>query len=83
MRHLIVAGALGIALSGCALGPVSSPPTISYDGYFGGTVVADRGVPISTRYENLCEGRAERWRYGWYRPYGPCTAQYATVRAKY
>lgn len=89
MRHLLVAGVLselmGITLAGCASAPVRDVPTISYDGYFGGPVVADyQYVPISTRYQNLCEGRAERWRYGWYRPYGPCDVVPVTaVRAKY
>jgi hypothetical protein len=83
MRLWIVAAGLAIAVAGCARAPVNAPPTISYDGQFGGTVVADRDTPVSTRYQNLCEGRAGRWRYGAYRPYGDCAAVSPTVRARY
>jgi hypothetical protein len=82
MRTLIVAAGLALALAGCA-GPVHDVATISYDGTFGGPVVADRVPPISTHYQNLCEGPVERWRYGYYRAYGDCASQYAVVRARY
>jgi hypothetical protein len=83
MRALIVAAGLAVAVAGCARAPVNDPPTISYDGHFGGTVVADRVTPVSTRYQNLCEGRAGKWRYGAYRPYGDCASVNPTVRARY
>lgn len=82
MRRLFVAAGLAVTLAGCASGPVRDVATIDYDGHFGGPVVADRHTPISTRYQDLCEGRAGQWRYGSYRPYGECTRG-ATVRAKY
>lgn len=83
MRSLIVAAGLALMLAGCASGPVHDVATISYEGQFGGPVVADRTTPISTRYQNVCEGRPGRWRYGGYRPYGDCAAAPHVVRARY
>lgn len=83
MRGWFAAAGIAVALAGCARAPAVSPPTISYDGHFGGTVVADRVTPVSTRYQNLCEGPAGRWRYGGYRPYAACDTSYHTVRARY
>ena len=82
MRRLFVAAGLAVALAGCASGPVRDVATVDAGGHFGGPVVADTHMPISSRYQNLCEGHSGRWRYGGYRTYGECTRA-ATVRALY
>lgn len=82
MRGWFAAAGIAVALAGCASPPAVSPPTISYDGHFGGTVVADRVTPVSTRYQDLCEGPAGRWRDGGYRPYAACDTSQHTVQAR-
>ena len=79
--------ALALGLSGCSARPVVSTPLLSHGGEFRGPVVADRGVPISARYEGYCEHPPRRWAGGSYRAYTlrPCGTerQHATVRALY
>jgi hypothetical protein len=87
MRELLVLGVVALGLGACASPPVISQPLISLDGEFRGPVVAQRGVPISARYQGYCESRPHRWRHGWYRAYTPAPCETitrrATVRALY
>ncbi|PSC06678.1 hypothetical protein SLNSH_02435 [Alsobacter soli] len=87
MKSFIVLGAAAVLVSACAAPPIVSEPLIALNGEFRGPVVADRGVPISARYEGYCEHRPRRWDHGWYRAYtpAPCVTvvRHATVRALY
>jgi hypothetical protein len=79
--------ALALGLAGCSSAPVISTPVLSHQGEFRGPVVAQRGVPVSARYEGYCEHPPRRWASGSYRAYTlrPCGTErrYATVRALY
>lgn len=71
MRMTLI-GVAGLVLSGCAGQPVRIAPVLTSDGEFRGPVVADRKMPVSKRYEGLCESRPYRWRPFWYRTYSDC-----------
>lgn len=83
MRPGFVVMVMALGLAGCA-GPVRNPAVVSLDGEFRGPVVAQRGVPISARYQGMCESPAKRWHRGYYRTYD-CSGKPVTavVRAKY